>query len=215
MHLFTHKPLVTPLVLLVVLVTAGTLTLTSGVTATGTPAAAPTSAAVPAAQRTVAHTSQGEVTTRIRGTTANDRRVTGSFVPLRFVHRNGKLKVRGLLQGVVHNRDGSTRTFGVMRSLRVTSINGQATDASAPATRERAACDVLHLVLGPLDLDLLGLQVHLDRVVLDIVAQPGPGNLLGNLLCAVAGLLDDGLGGVLGRVTRLLNRILGRLGLGL
>ena len=49
-------------------------------------------------------------------------------------------------------------------------------------------------MLGPLDLNLLGLEVHLDPVVLDIVAQPGPGNLLGNLLCAVAGLLD-GAGG--------------------
>ena len=52
----------------------------------------------------------------------------------------------------------------------------------------------------PLDLDLLGLQVHLDRVVLDIVAQTGAGNLLGNLLCAVTGLLDGGLNGVLGRL---------------
>ena len=52
-------------------------------------------------------------------------------------------------------------------------------------------CDILHLELGPLDLDLLGLQIHLDKVVLDITAQSGPGNLLGNLLCAIAGLLDN------------------------
>ena len=58
-------------------------------------------------------------------------------------------------------------------------------------------------------------QVHLDRVVLNIVAQSGAGNLLGNLLCAVAGLLDGGLGGLLGRITNLLNRILAQLGLGL
>jgi hypothetical protein len=53
-------------------------------------------------------------------------------------------------------------------------------------------CQILHLELGPLDLDLLGLQVHLDKIVLDITAQPGEGNLLGNLLCAIAGLLDGG-----------------------
>ena len=51
-------------------------------------------------------------------------------------------------------------------------------------------CELLHLVLGPLDLNLLGLQVNLSEVVLDIVAESGAGNLLGNLLCAVAGLLD-------------------------
>jgi hypothetical protein len=51
-------------------------------------------------------------------------------------------------------------------------------------------CEILDLVLGPLDLDLLGLVVFLDTVHLNITAQQGPGNLLGNLLCAVAGLLD-------------------------
>ena len=79
-----------------------------------------------------------------------------------------------------------------------------------------AACDVLHLVLGPLDLDLLGLQVHLDKVVLDIVAATGAGNLLGNLLCAVTGLLDGGpLAGLLGQLNDLLNQILDALNLGI
>ena len=62
-----------------------------------------------------------------------------------------------------------------------------------------ASCPILHLDLGPLDLNLLGLTVHLNEVILDITAVPGPGNLLGNLLCAIAGLLDGvDLGGVLG-----------------
>ena len=73
------------------------------------------------------------------------------------------------------------------------------------------SCQILDLVLGPLDLNLLGLLVHLDTVHLNITAQQGPGNLLGNLLCAVAGLLDNPAtpaGGLAG----LLNRILGILG---
>ena len=73
------------------------------------------------------------------------------------------------------------------------------------------ACDILHLELGPLDLDLLGLVVHLDQVVLDIDAEAGPGNLLGNLLCAVAGLLDGDA--PLNSIARLLNQILGLLNL--
>jgi hypothetical protein len=64
-------------------------------------------------------------------------------------------------------------------------------------------------VLGPLDLSLLGLAVHLDRVVLDITANSGPGNLLGNLLCAVAGLLDSP--GLLTQVTQILDAILALL----
>jgi hypothetical protein len=67
------------------------------------------------------------------------------------------------------------------------------------------ACNILSLNLGPLDLDLLGLQIHLDRVVLNITAQSGPGNLLGNLLCAVANLLNGGLLG--GALTTLLNNL--------
>jgi hypothetical protein len=33
--------------------------------------------------------------------------------------------------------------------------------------------------------------VNLSEIVLDITAQAGAGNLLGNLLCSVAGLLDS------------------------
>ena len=55
-----------------------------------------------------------------------------------------------------------------------------------------------------------GLVIHLDKIVLDITAVPGAGNLLGNLLCAIAGLLDNG--GPLAGLTALLNRLLMLLG---
>ena len=77
-------------------------------------------------------------------------------------------------------------------------------------TSATGTCDILNLVLGPLDLNLLGLEIHLNQVVLDIVAVTGAGNLLGNLLCAVAGLLDGG--GPLGAIAGLLNNILRALG---
>jgi hypothetical protein len=51
-------------------------------------------------------------------------------------------------------------------------------------------CTLLHLELGPLDLNLLGLMVHLDKIVLDITAQQG-GGLLGDLLCAIANVLNS------------------------
>jgi hypothetical protein len=77
----------------------------------------------------------------------------------------------------------------------------------------KQVCSVLHLELGPVDLTLLGLQVILDDceggpVVVDITAETGRGNLLGNLLC---GLLDGGginLGTTLGD---LLNGLLGAI----
>jgi hypothetical protein len=52
--------------------------------------------------------------------------------------------------------------------------------------------------------------VHLDQVVLLITAESAPGALLGNLLCAIVGLLDGG--GAVEQVITLLNRLLGVLG---
>jgi hypothetical protein len=91
-------------------------------------------------------------------------------------------------------------------------------DTGDPAAEARAgdqavaalACDILLLDLGPLDLDLLGLTIHLDQVVLEIVAETGAGNLLGNLLCAVTGLLDGV--GALAAVAGLLNQIIDLIG---
>ena len=203
-----------PVALLVSLMLAVVAALVWGGGATS--AAPARTAAATVAERPVAHSPQGKLSSRIVGSTANGRDVTGSFVPLKFNKRNGRVVVRGLLQGVVHNNNGSTRTFSAMRTMRVKSINGEPARAGSAsrAVGGAGACDVLNLVLGPLDLDILGLQINLNRVVLNIVAQSGAGNLLGNLLCAVAGLLDGGLNGLLGRLARLLNRILGQLGLG-
>jgi len=70
---------------------------------------------------------------------------------------------------------------------------GGASVSSAGAT------SILHLALGPVDLNLLGLQVHLDNcnngpVTVDITAQSGPGNLLGNLLGGLSHLLYGNAG---------------------
>jgi len=77
------------------------------------------------------------------------------------------------------------------------------------------SCQILTLTLGPLHLDLLGLVVDLNQVTLTITAVPGAGNLLGNLLCAVANLLNGlnggALSGVLTQLQNLLTQILGAL----
>ncbi|GAA1793905.1 hypothetical protein GCM10009795_044400 [Nocardioides hankookensis] len=163
------------------------------------------------AKQPVAQTAAGQLTSRLVGHTGSGRQVTGSFVPLRFARHDGKVFVRGLVQGVVHERNGSTSRFAQLKTVRVKSINGAPARAGDRAALA-ATCSILNLVLAPLDLDLLGLRVHLDRVVLTIVAATGAGNLLGNLLCAVTGLLD-GLG-ALGQLVALLNRILEILRLG-
>lgn len=164
----------------------------------------------------VAKSSEGKMRSKIVGTTANGGKVTGSFTPTKFVKRNGKVFGKVFVEGVARHPGGRTEQFSGMERMRVQKINGQSIANPRQARAAAAArCDVLNLVLGPLDLDLLGLEVHLKRVVLDIIAASGAGKLLGNLLCAVVGLLDGGLGGLLGRLGNLLNRILGLLNLGL
>jgi len=68
------------------------------------------------------------------------------------------------------------------------------------------------LKLGPRPdlLDLLGLQVDISPITIDVSAVPGPGNLLGNLLCGIAGLLDSNAAG--NALANLLNQLLGLLG---
>jgi len=75
------------------------------------------------------------------------------------------------------------------------------------------ACNILTLSLGALDVNLLGLIVHLNPVFLTITAVPGAGNLLGNLLCDVANLLNSGgpLSTLLTNLSNLLTQILGAL----
>lgn len=118
--------------------------------------------------------------------------VDGVFEITRFASRNGGIVALGTFTGTVTNAAGIETTGSQALALPVTVA---------------ATCDILHLELGPLDLNLLGLMVHLDQIVLDITAESGPGNLLGNLLCAIAGLLDPGPG-PLGAIVALLNQIL-------
>jgi hypothetical protein len=84
---------------------------------------------------------------------------------------------------------------------------------------EPGVCDVLFLHLPPIFLDLLGLTIETSLIQIDVDAVPGPGNLLGNLLCAILGLLDPSQPGslpttvtLLTQIADLLNRVLAILG---
>lgn len=163
----------------------------------------------------VGKSDQGKIKSTVVGRTSEGGKVTGSFTPTKFVDRDGVLYAKGFLQGKIKDTDGSVTRFSGIKKMPVKKINGTSV-TDARTTSRAAACDILNLVLGPLDLNILGLEVRLQRVVLDIVAVPGAGQLLGNLLCAVAGLLDGSpLAGLLGQLRNLLNQILAALNLGL
>lgn len=100
-------------------------------------------------------------------------------------------KVARALNARLHG--GSMRVFTASQSVRgrtaATPSSVWQADAAAPAP---ASCQVLKLVLGPLNLNLLGLvvdlygQTHTSPVIVTINAIPSQG-LLGQLLCGLAG----------------------------
>jgi hypothetical protein len=83
-----------------------------------------------------------------------------------------------------------------------TRIPSTLTSQGAPTA---PVCSILDLDIGAIHLDLLGLVVDLAPIHLDITAESGAGNLLGNLLCALAGLLDPP--GPLAQILALLEQI--------
>jgi len=124
----------------------------------------------------------------------------------------GTTPVAGELTNLVFSVDKATGNLLASGTFTATDIvPGESADfTDAVVAANEASCTILDLTLGPLDLDLLGLEVHLNQVHLVIEATPGPGNLLGNLLCAVANLLNGGIFN--NGLANLLNRIVGLLG---
>jgi hypothetical protein len=155
-------------------------------------AAAASSSAGAQLQKVVRKNEFGKAKSKVRGTFGSAGTVTGNFTPRRFkVNKAGDLVGVGRLVAKMTRGNGNVVGKVIQRAkIPVLKANG------APLGRVAAAatsCRILNLVLGPLNLNLLGLKITLNRVHLRIVAIPGPGNLLGNLLCAVAGLLDQGI----------------------
>jgi hypothetical protein len=155
----------------------------------------------------------------VTGTTANGGTFRGSFTATRFVYQHAQALADGQLIGTLTRPNGRTGHVDQAVQLPISdaaflgthqaTTEGLQLDAAAAT----GSCQILNLVLGPLDLDLLGLVVHLNRVHLNITAQTGPGELLGNLLCAVAHLLDGvPMSGLLAKLVGVLNRILAALG---
>jgi hypothetical protein len=139
--------------------------------------------------------STNTLTVPITGTIANGGGTfSGAYTITRFAKQSGTLTAVGTLSGTLTDALGNT--IGTVTNMPV----------QVPVTSASGSCTILDLTLGPLHLNLLGLVVDLNQVHLTITAQQGSGNLLGNLLCAVANLLNGGA--PLTSLTNLLNQIL-------
>lgn len=96
------------------------------------------------------------------------------------------LEIGGKIEGVEETADGTTEE--IEEEFTISGLLDDLLGVLQPD--EAGECPILELELEPLFLDVLGLQVETSTIELDVTAVAGEGNLLGNLLCAVAGLLD-------------------------
>jgi hypothetical protein len=136
----------------------------------------------------------------IKGVAKNGKQFKGTYGIYKFVVKNRKVWSVGTLSGR-------------LKGLHVTRGNVMmpASVNDGSAAQAAVTCTVLHLVLGPINLNLLGLHVTLgggtaadQPIVLDIKAQQG-GGLLGDLLCGLTNAL--GTGGILGQLSGQLQQL--------
>lgn len=140
--------------------------------------------------------SSGSLTTGITQTIPGVGTFSGTFTTTSFRVINGVINAVGTISGTF------TPLVGAVQTITNQAIN-------IPLTGLTGTCTLLTLHTGAINLNVLGVNVSLAPINLVITAQAGPGNLLGNLLCAVVHLLDAG--GPLSGLTGLLNQILGAI----
>jgi hypothetical protein len=157
-----------------------------------------------ASAQTAPATQKMAKTIKVSGATKSGKKLKAKYTINRFVAKGNKTYAVGTLKGKLGHRHFTKRNV----KMPVAQGTGQA--AAAQVT----SCQVLDLVINPINLNLLGLVVHTDTIHLNITAVPGAGNLLGNLLCGILGILNPPTGGgalTAGQLAQLLNAILGAL----
>jgi hypothetical protein len=139
------------------------------------------------------------------------KQFTGTYTITKFVSKGGKLYSVGTLKGKAGSK--KVKSTQVMLPAKV-GANQTAQASQLPPLPPGNACRILSLDLGPINLNLLGLVVRTNVIQLRIDAVQGAGNLLGNLLCGITGLLNPATGGTpvantpLGQLAQILNALL-------
>ena len=128
-------------------------------------------------------------TVAMTGKAKNGKKFTGTYTIDRFTRSGGKQYAVGTLKGKLKGRRVTRENVRIPIALA-----RPAQGAQIPPTQSPGACQILNLTLQPIDLNLLGLRVRTSRIDLRIEGVPGAGQLLGNLLCGILGILDPQAG---------------------
>lgn len=112
--------------------------------------------------------------------TASADKVGVKYTIKKFVRRGHSLVAYGTATAKYYQSSGAVRSSQPKRFVAAVAFRGGRHLAAA-----QRICPVLDLTLAPLDLNLLGLMIHLDRVHLTITADSN-GGVLGSLLCGLS-----------------------------
>jgi hypothetical protein len=179
------------------------------------------------------------VTLQVAGTSSRGGDFTGTVTIKRFEQRDDKIVAVGFVQGVLRrgSRAVGTAVAGevtwpvIIPSGGIVAVSGR--ELSAPRRRsavssiteapgiklipvQAESCQVLDIALGPVTVNVLGVDVSLSPIALSLTGQAG--TPLGDLVCSVSDLLGnvaavvDLLNSVLGLLTGLLGGLTGGLG---
>lgn len=107
---------------------------------------------------------------RAASASARPAHLTVGVEVLRFAAAGRQLNATGLVTATLIDNSGHVRTIRSRVALTAAAGGG---------------CRVLHLFLNQLNLQLLGLNAHLDKVQLDVTGNPR-GGVLGSLFCRLA-----------------------------
>jgi len=150
----------------------------------------------------------------ITGTVAGGGTFAGTLSLQKFVVRDGQVAAVGIVRGTVTSAAGvplGTALVGPLTlPVQVGPAATLATTTAAPVAAQ-ATCQVLHLDIGAVNLNVLGLLVVTQPIGLDISGDSA--GVLGNLVCTVLDTLNNvvDLVGLLNQILGLLTGLLGAL----
>ena len=148
------------------------------------------------------------------GTAKGNKQFTGTYTIERFIAKGNKIYSVGTVKGKLGNKKVTKDNVRVPATVANASAPAKAAQVPPlplPPLPAGNACSILSLDLGPINLNLLGLVVRTNQIQLRIDAVQGPGNLLGNLLCGITGILNPSgtlANTPLGQLAQILNALL-------
>jgi hypothetical protein len=128
---------------------------------------------------------------------------TGTFSINRFEVRNNAVVAIGVVRGSIAGT-GSALVGEVAAPVTIGTASARAAVSAAAVSQQQATCQVLHLDIGAINLNIQGLMLATQPISIDLSGDSAAP--LGNLVCTIESTLNNVVG-----LVDLLNQLLGVL----